>query len=436
MSEAASVANGEMNGQASPFGVFERSVASRYLRAKRAHGGVALISLISFVGIMLAVGVLIIVMSVMNGFRHDLLAKLLGAQGHIFVYSSFREQADTDALTARLAATPGVLRAAPVIAGQAGIMTDDDFSGVQIYGLSRNDLESLTIVREGIILGDLEMYGEGERGGDSILIGSQLANRLGLTVGDSVRLLSPNFAQTFGPTMPRSKTYYVDAIFSVGMSQIDELFVYMPIEQARIFLGYDPPHAADFIEVSIENPDDVGAMRGPLREVAGPGVGIRDWRDNYASYVGALNVERNVMRLILGLLILIAALNIISGLVMLAKNKSGDIAILRTVGATQGSIMRIFFIVGATIGILGTIAGIALGTLFCLNIGVVQTGVEAIFGPVFPDDIYFLSQIPARIEWREVALIAAWGFAMSCVATLPPAWNAARLDPVEALRYG
>jgi lipoprotein-releasing system permease protein len=436
MSAVETSANGELNGRASPFGVFERSVAGRYLLAKRAHGGVAMISIISFVGIMLAVAVLIIVMSVMNGFRHDLLAKLLGAQGHIFVSTSALGQEDVEALAARLAAAPGVVRAAPVIAGQAGVMTESAFSGVQINGLAKNDLETLEIVQDGIILGGMEAFGEGERGGDSILIGSQLASRLGIALGDPVKLISPSTASTvMGPSF-RQKTYYVDGIFSVGMSLIDDLYVYLPIEQARVFLGYESTHYADFVEVSIEDPDEVGRARTRLRELVGDVGRIRDWRDQYASYVSALNVERNVMRLILGLLILIAALNIISGLVMLAKNKSGGIAILRTMGATRGAIMRVFFMVGATIGILGTIGGIVLGTVFCLNIGVIQTGVEAIFGPVFPDDIYFLSQIPARIEWREVALIAVWGFAMSCVATLPPAWNAARLDPVEALRYG
>jgi lipoprotein-releasing system permease protein len=227
------------------------------------------------------------------------------------------------------------------------------------------------------------------------------------------------------------------------MSQIDDLFVYVPMEQARAFLGRDASHAADFIEVSVTNPDDVATSRRDLQQLLGGSAQLTDWQDNYASYVGALKVERNVMRLILALLVLIAALNIISGLVMLAKNKSGDIAILRTVGATQGSIMRIFFMIGATIGVLGTIAGLLLGTLFCAYIGQIQHGLEWLLSELtkrdvrlFPDDIYFLSQIPARIEWTEVAFIALWGFGMSCVATLLPAWNAARLDPVEALRYG
>jgi len=307
---------------------------------------------------------------------------------------------------------------------------------VQIYGLAKEDLETLAIVRDGIVAGGLEDFGEGDRGGDTILIGRQLASRLGAWVGDPVTLISPSTESTIMGASFRRKTYYIGGVFSVGMSQIDDLFVYVPIEQARIFLGHDDAYVADFIEVSVERPDDIDAARRDLDDVVGNAGALRDWRDNYQSYVGALNVERNVMRLILSMLVLIAALNIISGLVMLAKNKSGDIAILRTVGATQGSIMRIFFLIGATIGILGTIVGLALGTLFCLNIGRIQDVVEAVFGvAVFDPSIYFLSQIPARVEWREVLFVALWGLGMSCVATLLPAWNAARLDPVEALRY-
>ena len=420
---------------ARPFGLFERTVAARYLRSKRAHGGVTLISIISFLGIMLAVAVLIIVMSVMNGFRHDLLDRLLGAQGHVFVYGMLTDQASTDDLAARLEREPGVLRAAPVISGQAGIMNADAFSGVLVYGLAREDLESLDIVRDGIRFGDLENFGVGERGGDSIVIGSQLAQRLGVTAGDPVTIISPSTASTIMGSSFRRKTYYVDAVFSVGMSQIDDLFVYMPIEQARIFFSRDDV-AADLIEVSIASPDRVEAARAQLQPLMTGGRYLRDWRDNYSTYVSALNVERNVMRLILMLIVVIAALNIISGLVMLAKNKGRDIAILRTMGATRGAIMRIFVMAGASVGALGTIAGVLLGILFCLNIGAIQAAIEGLSGwELFPADIYFLSSIPALVEWREVASTAAVGFIVSCVATLPPAWNAARLDPVEALRY-
>lgn len=418
-----------------PFGVFERSVAARYLRSRRAHGGVTLISVISFVGIMLAVAVLIIVMSVMNGFRHDLLERLLGAQGHVFVYGTYDTPEEVTRVAERLERLPGVVRAAPVIEGQAGVSNANAFSGVYLYGLAQKDLMSLDLVRDGILIGDLERFGEGDRGGDSVIIGNQLAARMGVTAGDAITLLSPSTASTIMGATFRRKTYYVDAVFSVGMSQIDDLFVYLPIEQARILLGRGDSQIADVIEVSLDSPDDVDAARREIRQLLGDDFFVRDWRDKYESYFGALRVERTVMRLILALLIVIAALNIISGLVMLAKNKGGDIAILRTIGATQGAIMRIFFLIGATIGVLGTLAGLAAGTLFCLNIGAIQHFLEVFVGPLFPADIYFLSEIPARIEWGEVSTIAAFGFAMSCLATLPPAWNAARLDPVEALRY-
>jgi len=423
-------------GGARPFGLFERVIAGRYLRAKRAQGGVALISIISFLGIMAAVMVLIVVMSVMNGFRHDLLDRLLGAQGHVFIHSVFDNGEQTRALAARLEDEPGVVSATPVVNGQAGVMTQYAFSGVYIYGLEREDMLSQELVSAGIVYGSLDDFGVGDRGGDTIVIGSLLANRLGVGVGDPVSLVSPSTASTVFGASFRRKTYYVGAVFSVGMSQIDDLFVYLPIEQARIFLGRGTERYADVIEVFVENPDDADAARAQVRELVGPTVLLTDWRDNHGSYVNALNVERNVMRLILGLLVLIAALNIISGLVMLTKNKGGDIAILRTMGATRGAIMRIFIMIGAAIGVLGTITGLGLGVLFCLNIGAIQAAVEFVTQTeVFSAEVYFLSGIPARVEWSEVTMIALWGFALSCLATLPPAWNAARLDPVEALRY-
>jgi lipoprotein-releasing system permease protein len=298
---------------------------------------------------------------------------------------------------------------------------------VEVYGLAREDLETLTIP-DGVIAGGIESFGEGERGRDVILIGDELARRLGVWVGSQVWLILPSCTPA-GVCSSKEGTYRVGAVFSVGMPQVDQLFAYMPIEEAQDFLGRDPSHAADFIEVSVADPEEIDAARDRLAPLIGDGVGVKDWRDNYRSYVAALEVERNVMGLILALLVLIAALNIISGLVMLAKNKGGDIAILRTVGATQGSVMRVFFLIGATIGVLGTTAGLILGTAFSANIEAIQD-VAGVF------DASFLSQIPARIDWREVVMIAVWSLAASCVATLLPAWNAARLDPVEALRYG
>jgi lipoprotein-releasing system permease protein len=343
----------------------------------------------------------------------------------------------------KLAALPDVLRAAPVIAGQAGVLSAKAFSGVQIYGVAKSDLESLKIVREAIVAGGIDDFGKGDQGGDSILIGQQLANRMGLFVGDAVTLISPSNAPTLmGPSF-RRKTYHVGAIFNVGMSMVDDVLVYMPIEQARIFLGHGPTYAADYIEITIANPDDVDAQRPKIDEALGGQAVLGDWRDNYQSYFTALGVERNVMRLIMALLVVLAQLTIICGLLMLAKNKSSDIAILRTMGATRGSILRIFLTIGATIGALGTLAGLVIGILFCVFIGDIQHGLEWLLShltgsrvDLFNSGIYFLSQIPARPDAREIAFIALWGFGTSCVAALLPAWNAARLDPVEALRYG
>jgi lipoprotein-releasing system permease protein len=391
---------------------------------------VALISVISFLSVMLAVAALIIVMSVMNGFRGDLLGRLLGAQGHVFVHAAEGALVDREAtlaLAERLAATPGVVRAAPMIKGEAGARSENAFSGVEIYGLARKDLETLTIP-DGIIAGGIEGFGDSERDGDVILIGDQLADALGVWVGNPVWLISPS-CDSAGQCTPKERTYYVGGVFAVGMPEVDALFVYLPIEEARSFLGRDPSLVADSIEVSVADPEEIDAAVSTVKAVVGGGYTVKDWTTNYESYVTALKVERNAMRLILALLVLIAALNIISGLVMLAKNKVADIAILRTVGASQGSVMRIFFLIGATIGVLGTTAGLILGVLFSANIGAIQDFAGLL-------DVSFLAQIPARIEWREVFFIALWGLAASCMATVPPAWNAARHDPVEALRYG
>jgi lipoprotein-releasing system permease protein len=426
--------SGSFGGRAPPFGSWERMLAGRYLRAKRSQGGVALISAISFTGIMLAVAVLIIVMSVMNGFRTELLSRILGFNGHLFVSGAVLDRPDRDQVTAQIARVPGVLQAAPIIEAQAIAMGPAQISGAIVRGIRPQDLAATRLVSGNLTKGTLKGFGAGEYGGDAIVVGERLAQSLGVQPGDPLTLISPSGGATaFGGT-PLQKTYTVAATFTVGMSQYDQAYIYMPLTQAQLFFGRDA--GVDAIEIKVKDPDKAGGLKAAVARAAGPGALVTDWTQRDSSFWGALKVERNVMRLILMLLVAIAAMNIISGLVMLVKNKGRDIAILRTMGASAGSILRIFFMSGAMVGVLGTAAGLALGVLISVYIDPIQSFVEWATGQaVFSSDVYFLSRLPARVDWAEVGLITFWALAMSFVATLPPAWRASRLDPVEALRY-
>ncbi len=419
---------------AGPFSRWERMVAGRYLRSKRREGGVAMIGVIAYVGIALAVAVLIIVMSVMNGFRTELLSRILGFNGHVFVASSPASGLDTVALTRQLSGLPGVVQAAPVIEGQVMAVGDGQVTGAIVRGVSRADLEATRLVADNVTPGGLEGWGEGEYGGDRVLLGERLAASLGLRPGDPITLISPTGAATAFGDAPQRKTFIVSGLFSVGMSEYDQSFLYMPIEQAGLFFGREG--APDFIELRLSDPERAAEVKAQAASLAGPAASVSDWTERNAAFWGALKVERNVMRLILMMLVLIAAANIISGLIMLVKNKGRDIAILRTMGAGQGAILRIFFMAGAAVGVAGALTGLLLGVVFCTYIGPIQQAVEWVTGArVFASDVYYLSRIPARIDWAEVVLILGWSLAAAFLATLPPAWRASRLDPVEALRY-
>jgi lipoprotein-releasing system permease protein len=421
-------------GRASPFGVWERMLASRYLRAKRSQGGVALISLISFIGIMLAVAVLIIVMSVMNGFRQELLGRILGFQGHAFVAGAVLDGPALAPTVQRVLKVPGVVQAVPVVQGQVLAMGRNQVTGAIVRGVSRADLVGTPIIANNITRGSLASYGRGDYGGDAIVLGDRLAESLGVRVGDPLTLISPSGGATAFGAAPVEKAFTVAATFTVGMSQYDQAYIYMPLQQAQLFFGREG--TVDEIEIKLANPDQAANLKPRIAQAAGPMAIVTDWTQRDTSFWGALKVERAVMRLILMLLVAIAALNIISGLVMLVKNKGRDIAILRTMGAGQGSILRIFVMAGGSVGVLGTIAGLAIGVLFCLYIQEIQGLVEWVTGQqVFASDVYFLSRIPAKVDWVEVAFITFFAMAMSFLATLPPAWRASRLDPVEALRY-
>lgn len=417
-----------------PFGAWERTIAGRYLRARRSEGGVALISVISFVGIMLAVAVLIITMSVMNGFRTELLSRILGVGGHLYVTSPMLASGDDAPLLRRIRAVPAVAQAMPVVEAQALVLGPGQISGAIVRGVAPADLKATRIIARNLVGGSLAGYGAGEWGGDEIVVGQRLAQSLGVRVGDPLTLISPTGGATaFGAT-PQRKTYTVAAIFTVGMSEYDQAFIYMPLDQAQLFFGRDL--AVDVIEVKLDNPDHALALKSAVAQAAGSAASVTDWTQRNQAFWGALQVERAVMRLILMLIVAIAALNIISGLIMLVKNKGRDIAILRTMGAGQGAILRIFFMAGASVGAAGTLAGLTLAVLFCTFIAQIQDAIEGLTGlSLFSSDVYFLSHVPAKIDWVEVGGIVAFALGASFLATLPPAWRASRLDPVEALRY-
>jgi lipoprotein-releasing system permease protein len=409
-------------------------LANRYLRAKRSQGGVALISIISFTGIMVAVAVLIVVMSVMNGFRAELLNKILGFNGHVFVTGGVLDGPMRDPTVQRILKVPGVTQAVPVIEAQAIAMGPGQITGAIVRGLSPRDLKATRIVARNITKGDIRGFGQGQYGGDVVVVGDRLAEQLGVKPGDNITLISPSGGATaFGGT-PLQKSYVVGATFTAGMSQYDQAYIFMPLEQAQLFFGREG--TVDAIDIRVADPDKAASLKARISRAAGPAALVADWTQRDSSYWGALKVERNVMRLILMLIVAIAALNIISGLTMLVKNKGRDIAILRTIGAGQGAILRIFFLAGASIGTLGTAAGLALGALVSIYIDEIQSFVEWATGAsVFSSDVYFLSRLPAKVDWVEVAIIVGFSLAMSMLCTLPPAWRASRLDPVEALRY-
>ncbi|MFL4980441.1 MAG: lipoprotein-releasing ABC transporter permease subunit [Xanthobacteraceae bacterium] len=413
-----------------PFAPFEWMISRRYLRARRKEGFISVIAGFSFLGIMLGVATLIIVMAVMNGFRKELLGKILGLNGHLLVQPLETPLTDWEPVSARIAQIPGVILAAPLVEGQALASSPFGAAGVLVRGLRARDLAQLPSVANNIKQGSLEGFDEGQ----GVAIGRRLADQLSLRAGDNITLVAPRGAVTPMGTTPRIKVYKVAAVFEIGMSEYDAAFVFMPLPEAQLYFNRSGDVTA--IEVYTADPDRIDRFRRLITEAAGRQIFMVDWRQRNATFFNALQVERNVMFLILTLIVLVAALNIISGLIMLVKDKGRDIAILRTIGATQGAVMRIFLITGASIGVIGTLMGFLVGTLICLNVESIRQFVSWLTNTeLFSPELYFLSRLPAEMDPGETAAVVVMALTLSLLATLSPSWRAARLDPVEALRY-
>ena len=412
------------------FAPFEWMLSLRYLRARRREGFISVIAGFSFVGIMLGVATLIIVMAVMNGFRKELLDKILGLNGHLLIQPLESPLTDWDVVTERISRVDGVMLVAPMVEGQALAASPFNGSGVLVRGMRAADLSVLPSIAGRIKQGSLQ----GFDGGQGLMIGRRLADQLSVRAGDGITLVAPKGAMTPMGVMPRTKAYRVAAVFDIGMSEYDLTFVFMPLAEAQAYFNRNADVTA--LEVYVDNPDKVDHYRKVIAEAAGRPIFMVDWRQRNATFFSALQVERNVMFLILTLIVLVAALNIVSGLIMLVKDKGPAIAILRTMGASQGSILRVFLITGASIGVVGTLVGFLFGTIVCLNVESIRQFLSWLTSTeLFSPELYFLSRLPADMDARETTAVVVMALTLSLLATLYPSWRAARLDPVEALRY-
>jgi lipoprotein-releasing system permease protein len=411
------------------FDAVERMVAFRYLRARRQEGFISVIAIFSLLGIMLGVATLIIVMAVMNGFRAELLHQILGLNGHLGIFSRQGRLTDFDQMAGAVRGLPGVTAVFPQVEGQALAASQRRSAGVLVRALRDSDLAAAPLLAGKLDADELKQFS-----GDNLLLGSRLAFTLGVHPGDDVTLLSPNGHATAFGNVPRIKTYRVAGTFEVGMYQYDSSVLFMPLPAAQLF--FQVPDAVTGLQVFLDDPDKAAATAAALNQKLGNAVYVVDWGQNNSALLDAVKIERDVMFIILSLIVVVAALNIISSMIMLVKDKTRAIAILRTMGATRQSILRIFMLSGASIGILGTLAGFALGVAFTLHIEEIRQLIQGLLHvQLFDPKIYFFTRLPARIEVNDVVAVLVMGFGLSFLATLYPAWRAARLDPVEALRY-
>ncbi|MBU2580672.1 MAG: lipoprotein-releasing ABC transporter permease subunit [Alphaproteobacteria bacterium] len=418
------------NADTMAFAPFEWMLALRYLRARRKEGFISVIAGFSFVGIMLGVATLIIVMAVMNGFRADLFSKILGLNGHVVVLKIGESFKDYDEIARKIESVKGIQHALPLIEGQVMVSSRVQASGGLVRGMSEDGIKSLKLVSGNVRFGSLDGFDTSQ----GIAVGMRLANSLGASINDTITLVSPRGATTPFGTAPRTKAYQIKAIFEMGMSEYDRTVIFMPLGEAQKF--FSKRDAVDFIEVMVDDPEAVAGYQADIMGAIGRTFQTTDWQQRNETFFRVLEIERLVMFIILSLIILVAALNIISGMMMLVKDKGRDIAILRTMGASRGAVMRVFLITGAAIGVVGTLAGFILGVVFCWNIDEIKGVVAWLTNTqIFDPAIYYLTKLPAKIDPGETGMIVAMGLGLSILATIYPSWRASTLDPVEALRY-
>ena len=421
----------------SPFGAIERKISFRYLRSKKNQGGVGLISLISFICIMLAIAAMIIIMSIMNGFRDEMINLTIGSEGHMFVASSNPDpnKQYIELLEKDLSSLSGIEGAFQFTQNFTGIQANSQFGLAKVIGIAPGNLKDFALVVSNIIEGSIQESSSSLKQENMITIGSGLANSFGLKVGDSIVIYSPNSRQTISGPMPIKKSYTVGAIFKSGLYQADLSNIYMDINQTSLLFNKGL-HSGE-IQIRLSNPDELDKIRNEILNIIDEPVFIQSWKDRNASTATALRTEQIAMRFIFMVVVIIAVFPVLASMIMLVKNKSKDIAVLRTLGVSRAAILRIFFITGVSIGSVGTFSGVLLGILFCSNVEHIQSVLEFITGvELFPEDVYQLSGgIPSKVIWVEVFGVAFWGFLISALATFFPALTASRIDPVDALRY-